>query len=253
MSILVIDSTPGILPRIKAIFDERGLPNVVLARTSAEACEILDKKAAKNNEFEEISLVVIDGKLDDGDGFELCRKIRKHPKVEHAYVIVLVSSVENKTDIEKAKHSGANDYAVKPYDGIDFIKHLLVYAYRKTVLLIEDDPVVIKLVTAILYKKHLEVIITSNGMKAYNLINTIGPPKLVLLDIGLPGMSGIKLIEHIRNKNIWRKTPVMMLTGSKDASDVKVSLGAGANDYIVKPFQIVDFNKRIDKFLGDIK
>jgi DNA-binding response OmpR family regulator len=253
MSILVIDSASGVLPRIKAIFEEHGLNNVALARTAADAMVILNEKSASSDDIEEISLIVVDGKLDDMDGFELCRNIRKLPNMEHVYILLLVSSTENKTAIEKARHSGANDFAVKPYDQVDFVKHLLVYAHRKTVLLVEDDPVVIKLVSAILHKKHVEVIVASDGMKAYNLINIIGPPKLVLLDIGLPGMSGIKLIEHIRNKNIWRKTPVLMLTGSVDVMDVKSSLGAGANEYIVKPFQIPDFTKRIEKFLGDIK
>lgn len=227
--------------------------NLALARTAADARTWLEEKAGAASATDEVSLIIIDGKLDDGDGFELCRQIRTMPAAAHAYIIVLVSSVENKTAIEKAKHSGANDFAVKPYDGVEFIRHFLVYAYRKTALLVEDDPVIVKLMAALLQKKHLELIIASDGTRGYNLINTISPPRLVLLDIGLPGMSGIKLVELIRGKSIWRKTPVLMLTGSKDANDVKNSLGAGANDYIVKPFQIDDVNKRIDKFLGEIK
>ncbi|MBI3188632.1 MAG: response regulator [Gammaproteobacteria bacterium] len=253
MSILVIDSTTGILPRLKAIFEDRGLTNLALAKTAAEARALHDEKAKSTNSIDEMTLIIIDGKLDDGDGFELCRQIRDMPAAAHAYIIVLVSSAENKTAIEKAKHSGANDYAVKPYDGIEFIRHFMVYAYRKTVLLVEDDPVIVKLISALVHKKHLELITAGDGTRGYNLINTISPPRLVLLDIGLPGMNGIKLVELIRGKNIWRKTPVLMLTGSKEASDVKNSLGAGANDYIVKPFQIDDVNKRIDKFLGEVK
>ena len=70
---------------------------------------------------------------------------------------------------------------------------------------------------------------------------------------GLPGMNGVKLVKLIRSKTLWRKTPVLMLTGSKDANDVKDSLAAGANDYIVKPVQIADFSKRLEKFLGPAK
>jgi DNA-binding response OmpR family regulator len=253
MSTLIIDSTAGVLPRLKVFFEERGLPNISLARTAAEARAYLDEKSKSNNDADKVSLIVIDGKLEDGDGFELCRQIRKLPAVEHAYIMVLVSSAENKTAIEKAKHSGADDYAVKPYDGVEFFKHFLVYAYHKTVLLVEDDPVIVKLVSAMIYKKQLQIIVATDGTQGNNLINTISPPRLVLLDIGLPGMNGIRLVERIRSKSIWRKTPVLMLTGSKDAADVKGSLGAGANDYIVKPFQIDDLNKRIDKFLGEVK
>lgn len=253
MTTLVIDSTAGMLPRLKAVFEERGLPKIVLARTCAEARAIIDEKSTSSGSVDSISLVVIDAVLEDGDGYELCRQIRKLPAVEHAYIIMLVSSAENKTAIEKAKHSGADDFAVKPYDGIEFIKHLMVYAYRKTALLVEDDPVVVELVSALLHKKHLQLIHAADGLKGYNLINTISPPRLVILDIGLPGMNGVRLVEQIRSKNVWRRTPVIMLTGSSDAADVKGSLGAGANDYIVKPFQITDFSKRIDKYLADAK
>lgn len=253
MSTLIIDSTAGILPRLRAIFEERGLPDIAQAKTAAEARVLIDEKSASTENVDEISLIVIDGKLDDGDGFELCRQIRKLPAVKHAYVIMLVSSAKNKTAIDKTRHSGADDFAVKPYESVEFIKHLLVYANRKTALLVEDDPVVSKLVTALLHKKHLQLIVATDGLNAYNLINTISPPRLVLLDIGLPGMNGVKLVEHIRSKNVWRKTPVIMLTASTDANDVKGSLSAGANDYIVKPFQIADFDRRIDKYLGEIK
>ncbi|MDQ1362793.1 MAG: two-component system, OmpR family, response regulator VicR [Pseudomonadota bacterium] len=253
MTTLIIDSTAGTLPRLRSLFEERGLPEVVVARTAAEARAILDEKPAGTDGTHGISLIVIDGKLDDGDGFELCRQIRKLPAAEHAYIIMLVSSIENKTAIDKATHSGADDFAVKPYDGIEFSRHLMMFAHRKTVLLVEDDPVVAQLVSALLQKKHLQAIHVSDGMKAYNLINAIAPSKLAILDIALPGMNGVKLAEHIRSKSSWRLTPVLMLTGSKDAQDVKRSLGAGANDYIVKPFQVADLSKRIDKYLGDPK
>jgi len=82
------------------------------------------------------------------------------------------------------------------------------------------------------------------------LINSMIPPKLVLLDIGLPGMNGIKLLKHIKTREFLKKTPILMLTGSTDSDDVRNALGSGAKDYIVKPFQINDFASRIDKYIN---
>jgi DNA-binding response OmpR family regulator len=250
MSILIVDSSPGSMPRVKAVFEEYGLTQIHWLKTAAEARSFVESRADATG-LEQLTLIIIDNKLDDGDGLELCRQIRNLPAVINAWVMVLVSSAENKTAIETARHSGANDFGVKPYESPEFLKHLMLYANRKTVLLVEDDPVIRQMVAALLYKKHLELIISDDGMKASNLINSIAPPRLVMLDIGLPGMNGVKLAERIRSKNLWRKTPVVMITGSKESSDVKGALAAGANDYIVKPFQIADFQKRIDKFLTD--
>ena len=253
MSTLVIDSTAGILPRIKTLFEEHGLPGVSLAKTAAEARTLLEQKKPETDALDHVSLIIIDSKLDDADGFELCRQIRDLPAAKTAYIIMLISSAENKTAIDNTRNSGADDFAVKPYDAPGFIKHLFVFINRRAALLVEDDPVISKMVAALLVKKNLQLIAADDGMKAHNLINTIGPPRLVLMDIGLPGMNGVKLVELIRSKILWCKTPVLMLTGSKDAGDVKGSLGAGANDYIVKPVQIADFNQRLDKFLGPAK
>lgn len=253
MSTLINDSTVGILPRLKAIFEERGLPAITLVKTAANARSLLAKTSVDEDAVECLSLIIIDSKLEDGDGFELCRELRKLPAAQQAYIIMLISSSENKTAIDNTRHSGADDFAVKPYDGAEFSKHLLVYVSRRTVLLVEDDPVITKLVAALLLKKNLQLIAAEDGLQASNLINTIGPPKIVLLDIGLPGINGVKLLELIRRKNLWRKTPVLMLTGSKDAADVKGLLDAGANDYIVKPFQIPDLSQRLNKFLGIAK
>jgi DNA-binding response OmpR family regulator len=251
MSTLIVDSTAAILPRLKVLFEERGLPDIVLVKTEARA--LLETKQSENDALDVISLIIIDSKLEDGDGFELCRQLRKLPAAKDVYIIILISSVENKTAIENARNSGADDFAVKPYDGAEFSKHLGVFLNRRAALLVEDDPVIQKMVQALLVKKNLQAIVVADGMQAYNLINTISPPRIVFMDINLPAMNGVKLLELIRGKNLWRKTPVLMLTGSKEASDVKNSLGAGANDYIVKPFKIADFNQRLEKFIGPVK
>ncbi|MCW9013206.1 MAG: response regulator [Gammaproteobacteria bacterium] len=252
MSILIIDSKPGSEMQVRSAFGEQGFDRIDIIKTAEQALAFIAEKDNASG-VDEVNLIVIDGELDDGDGFELCRRIRQTKSGDRAYIIMLVSSIENKSAIEKARHSGASDFAVKPYDGMEFIKHLMLFAHKKAVFLVEDDPVVRQLVMSLLYKKQVELIVADDGLRAYNLINSMVPPKLVLLDIGLPGMNGVKLVSHIRSKKIWQRTPVLMLTASTDAADVKGSLSAGANDYIVKPFKVADFVKRIDNyFTGDV-
>ncbi len=252
MSILIIDSEPGSEIRLKGFFEEYGFGRVDIIKSAEKAREFVkDKEDASG--IDDVSLIVINSELKDGDGFELCREINKSRLGERAYFIILVSSAENQLAINKAKHSQADNFAVKPYESTGFIKPLMLFAHKKVVLLVEDDPVTRQLVMSILYKKHVELIVVTDGLKAYNLINSMTPPKMVLLDIGLPGMSGLNLISHIREKQLWKNTPVLMLTGSTDSDDVKISLTSGANDYIVKPFQIDDFIARTDKYFEEKK
>lgn len=251
MSILLIDPDVGSDIAVRQCFDELGFENMDIVRSVEQARDFLRHKA-ETALADGINLIIINSQLDQIDGYELCREIRKSEQGKKAYIIILVSSVKNTVAIEKARYCGANDFSVKPYHGAEFRRHLLIFSHKRTVLLVEDDPAVSKLVSTILYKKNVEVVGVDDGLRAYNLINTIAPPKLVLLDIGLPNMSGLKLVKHIRSKTLWRNTPVIMLTASTSVSDVKESLSCGATEYIIKPVQIPAFSDRIAPYFQEV-
>jgi len=247
MSILIIDSDPGSEVRLKDFLDGYGFEHVDIMKTTDDARDFLKVKQ-NSKDVDEVRLIIINSEIEGEDGYELCREIHKTDIGKNAYKIMLISSAKNEQAIVKARQSNADDFSVKPYESDEFIKHLMLFTYQKVILLIEDDPVIRQLVISILSRKQVEVIVKTDGLEAYYMINSMAPPKIVLLDIGLPGMNGIKLVEHIRSRPAWKKTPILMLTSSTDSNDVKESLGAGANDYIVKPFQINDFVSRIEKY-----
>ena len=245
--ILIIDSDKTLETKTKQFFNESGFESVIVAHTAKSAREFI--KSDDNQE--EITLIVIDNELNDANGFEFCREISKTPIGENAYIMMLVSSAENKSAIEKARHSGASGYSVKPYHSSEFLKNFFKFVISKVVLLIEDDPVIRMLVKKIISRSHVEIIEVDDGIKAHNLLNKMLPPRLVLMDIGLPNKSGIQLVEKIRSKASWRKTNVVMLTASSDASDVKKCLTAGANDYLTKPINPDSFKERLRRYLPD--
>ncbi len=249
MSILIVDPQVDSVAKVQSFFTEYGFQCPQVVKTAAEAWAYIDERLdAVGNDA--ISLIVVDARLDQGDGFSFCQQVRKSPIGEYVYLMVLISSVNNSVAIETVKHCGADDYAVKPYEGKEFFRHLIRFANRRVVLLIEDDPALQMLISGLLHKQHIELMVCDDGLKAYNLINKIAPPRLVLMDIGLPNKSGVQLVKHIRDKSIWRKTPIIMLTASTSADDVKSSLSGGASEYIVKPFQPADFVNRISKYLS---
>lgn len=243
MSVLIVDSASGSELNTMAVFEEYGFHQVRFVKSSNEMRKLLPKET----ELADIRLVIVNSEMEGADGFELCREIRTTDWGKKTYIMMLISSVENKVAIDKSKHSGANDFAIKPFDSEQFKKHLAIFSVKNTVLLVEDDPLIRQMVSKIFSSYPVEVMVADDGLKAYNLINSMMPPALVLLDIGLPNMNGISLLNHIRNRQGWKKIPVIMLTSSTDVGDVKASLKMGASDYIVKPFKVDDFTKRVSK------
>jgi len=122
-------------------------------------------------------------------------------------------------------------------------------ATTETVLIIEDDDQIAYLLTFMLEREGYTVVGATDGQIAHDLINKIDPPKLILLDVMLPFIDGFDLIKLIRNKPDWRELPVIMLSAKSQENDIVQALDAGANDYVVKPFQPMELLARIKRHL----
>ena len=119
------------------------------------------------------------------------------------------------------------------------------------VLIVEDNPSDQELTLRALKKKNLcnKIHIAGDGAEALEFLFAKGQyadrataeiPRLVLLDIKLPKVSGIEVLQKIKADPRLQKIPVVMLTSSREGPDVKECYRLGANSYIVKP---VDFDK----------
>ncbi len=247
--ILVIDSDRSSVISVKQRFEEFGLQSIELARTAEQAREIVDSYTGEKSDC--ITLIIIDNKLEDSNGYELCRELRKKEASSNAYIMMVVSSAENKTAIQNARNNGASGFTVKPYTSEAFSRYLIPYLKQKSVLLIDDDPVIRQMVRRLLSPFKVEVSEVDDGLTASNLLNSMLPPRLIFMDIGLPNFNGIQLVTKIRSKAEWKKTPIVMITSSTDAVDVKKSLLAGASDYIAKPFKPDEFRARVSRYLDD--
>lgn len=111
----------------------------------------------------------------------------------------------------------------------------------QTILIVEDDKNLQLTLTHILKEEGYEVIATMWGCMAIEEVKK-GSPDLVLLDIILPGMNGMQVLE--RMKKIDRKLPVIMITGYGSTETAIKAIELGAYDYINKPF---DYDKLTGK------
>jgi DNA-binding response OmpR family regulator/HPt (histidine-containing phosphotransfer) domain-containing protein len=110
------------------------------------------------------------------------------------------------------------------------------------ILLVEDDECIVKTLENILENQHYVVDIANDGLLAWDLIETFNYD-LILLDIVLPKLDGIKLCQKIRSHSY--QTPVLLLTAQNSNNHKVIGLDAGADDYVVKPFDIKELLARI--------
>ena len=109
------------------------------------------------------------------------------------------------------------------------------------ILLVDDDPNIRQLVNLYLVKEGFEVIMASRGDEALKLFKE-SPPNLMLLDIMLPGMDGWQVCREVRKVS---NIPIIMLTAKDETFDKVLGLELGADDYVVKPFDMKELVARI--------
>lgn len=118
------------------------------------------------------------------------------------------------------------------------------YLERPKILVIDDDPVNLKLVSDILSAEHYDVKTVLSGAEALKQID-IQKWNLVITDIMMPSMSGYELTRLIREKYSISELPILMLTARGNIEDIYTGFSAGVNDYVIKPVDSVELNVRV--------
>ena len=128
----------------------------------------------------------------------------------------------------------------------------------KRILIVDDSPKDVELTIAALSEKNLanEIIVAEDGEEALDYLykrgkfsHETGYPAVILLDIKLPKINGIEVLRHIRSDPKFKLIPVIIVTSSCEERDLVESYKLGANSYVVKPVDIVQFIDAI-KVLG---
>lgn len=109
------------------------------------------------------------------------------------------------------------------------------------ILVVEDDAPVRNLITTTLKANEYKFITAANGSDA--IMSAISHnPDIVLLDLGLPDMDGVDVIEKIRS---WSNVPIIVISARSEISDKIEALDAGADDYLTKPFSVEELLARL--------
>ena len=116
---------------------------------------------------------------------------------------------------------------------------------KPLILVVEDDPPVRNLITTTLKTNDYRYLVATDGEKAILLASSHNPD-IVLLDLGLPDMDGVQVIQNIRS---WSNLPIIVLSARSEDSDKIEALDAGADDYLPKPFNMGELLARVRAML----
>ena len=125
----------------------------------------------------------------------------------------------------------------------------------RPVLLVEDNPKDLELTLAALERCQLanEIVVARDGEEALDFLygrgpfdgRTDGDPTVVLLDLKLPKIDGLEVLQRVKNDPELRHIPVVMLTSSREEQDLVRSYELGVNAFVVKPVEFTEFFKAI--------
>jgi len=109
------------------------------------------------------------------------------------------------------------------------------------VLVVDDEPQILRALRINLRVREYEVHVAATGAEALKMASRY-PPDLVILDLSLPDLDGVEVIQGLRG---WTKAPIIVLSGRADSTDKVEALDAGADDYITKPFGVEELLARM--------
>jgi CheY-like chemotaxis protein len=258
---------------IRRAFDKSALSaRLVRAKDGDDAVAYLDGTGPyiDRNEHPLPTLVLLDIKLPRRSGFEVLSWIRRDARALRRTPVVMLTSSRHAVDINRAYELGANAYTVKPDTHAEMVRllgaiqafwiqyseaplvssvaagnaaHKRSQALPRRVLLIEDQPADAALITRAFDREQfagsIEHMLNARAgldwlRRQIDLGDPAELPGLVLLDLKLPGMSGLEFLEEMRKMPQLRQVPVVVLASAHDADTINRAYERGANSYLVK-------------------
>jgi len=118
------------------------------------------------------------------------------------------------------------------------------------IMVVEDDEAASTFIAEVLKMEGYEAVVVNDSSKAMEIAHAT-LPQCILLDLMMPPPDGFKLCRMLRADPTFRHTPILIVTALDNTDSKIVAVGAGANDYLVKPFGIEDLTARVKHLLGE--
>lgn len=116
---------------------------------------------------------------------------------------------------------------------------------EKTLLAVDDEKSILMIIDFVFGKKY-KVTQKTNGAEALQWLQQGNLPDVIVADMNMPEMNGFEFILQIRSSGLYRDIPLIMLSGNENTADKIKCLNAGADDYLIKPFNPEELEARIN-------
>jgi len=117
------------------------------------------------------------------------------------------------------------------------------------VLVVEDDPVILRLLEVNFELEGFTVLLAHDGAEGIEVART-HQPSVIISDIMMPHTSGLELVETLKADPDTKAIPIILLSAKAQTSDLKTGMEAGADDYVTKPFEPLDLVERVNELLS---
>ena len=117
---------------------------------------------------------------------------------------------------------------------------------NRTVVVADDDAVTARLVEATLQAAGFHLIVAPNGQAALRAVISF-KPWVLILDLGMPGMSGFEVLERLNMLTSLPRPKVLVMSADREVDDIQRALDLGADGYIAKPFKPQDLIARVNR------
>ena len=244
-NILIIEDSKMINNIIKKELSTLGF-TIKQAFTLATAKEQLSKQ--------KFQLIILDLHLPDGEGSELIANIQSLTKTK---VVVLTSSQDASLREELFEY-GILDYIVKDshliYSIAEIVKiiHTITTKTQDRILVIDDSRFICKQIKTILEPRNYIITLSLKGKTALEQLQR-NEYELIILDMELPDIHGLELLEIIRKDSKFLHLPILVLSGTSTPDIIRDVLKNGANDFLKKPFIFEEFILKVDFWIDYFK
>lgn len=181
-------------------------------------------------------LIILDISMPGMSGHDVLRRVKQDPALLTIPILMLTGQTEQK-DVVSALHSGAIDYIIKPFDPDQLISRVekILDSARYTVLIADNDPLILHLLDSKYRHRGFKVILVDDGRKAWDeILKKL--PDIVILDRMMPGLDGLTVLKNMRGESATESIPAIILSARREERDIEMGRKFGAQDYIVKPF-----------------
>lgn len=268
--VLIVDDNPTNLGILKNILESADI-QVTLLQDSTQVKQCIDQAIDEDRIFD---LIILDIQMPQPDGYALARMIRNESKATQSIPLLAYTSSSEK-NAQKCSDAGFDAFLTKPTRREILFKtiekllgtkpleknrqpsdYLITqYSVREElkqsvrILLVEDNPVNLKLAKLILTKAGYQVKVAENG-KIGVATYTQSPDDidLILMDIQMPEMDGLEATKRIREQG-YTDIPIIAMTANAMKGDRDICIDAGMNDYITKPIKREVVFEIIEKWL----